>query len=107
MTFALTTERRTFRPNGMAGGGPGEADGGDRWVNLGGNGIVNLRYGERLYINTPEGGAWGALPQGRVKGAENGTTNSTANGTGNYKQPPQYWKGNGSVNNFAATQLEG
>jgi 5-oxoprolinase (ATP-hydrolysing) len=109
MTFALTSERRSFRPNGMAGGGPGEAgknlallklpDGGNRWVNLGGNGIVNLKYGESLYINTPGGGAWGAFER---------TGNGITNGTGNQmQQPPQYWRGNGSLSNFAATQLEG
>lgn len=76
MTFSLSSERRVHRPYGMAGGEPGlsgrnlallkipgaaaASEGeGDRWVNVGGRGIVHLQCGEQLYIFTPGGGGYG------------------------------------------------
>ena len=104
MTFSLSSERRTHRPYGMNGGGPGKSgrnlallhlpDGKKRWANVGGKGIVKLQPGEQLYVHTPGGGAWGSLEEARL-----------ANGIAEKKH--QYWRGTGSLHTFAATQNEG
>ncbi|GAD95409.1 hypothetical protein ANI_1_1666074 [Paecilomyces variotii No. 5] len=111
MTFSLSTERRVHQPYGMAGGGPGKSgrnlallklpDGRDRWVNVGGKGIIKLRRGEQLFVHTPGGGAWGALPDAGTSDGRNGHDESVKNGEG------QYWRGMGSLHNFAATQNAG
>jgi 5-oxoprolinase (ATP-hydrolysing) len=107
MTFSLSSERRTHRPYGMNGGSPGMSgrnlallhlpDGRQRWVNVGGRGVVKLQAGEQLYINTPGGGGWG----------EEASTDGNGE-TGNIvEKPVQYWRGTGSLHTFAATQNEG
>ena len=68
-TVSLITERRTSRPWGLAGGGPGAA--GENWLLRGGDGAraerlpdkctVRLRAGDVLRVLTPGGGGWGAL----------------------------------------------
>ncbi|KAK8078689.1 hypothetical protein PG994_002496 [Apiospora phragmitis] len=73
LTFGLITERRVHRPYGMFGGeggssganywvqrrdGEGE-DGGDRWINIGSRGQVDMQTGDRCVIHTPGGGGWG------------------------------------------------
>ena len=70
MTFTLNTDRRATKPYGLAGGEPGKAglnlalldhlSGKKRLVNVGGKGVLNLRLGEQLQVNTPGGGGWGA-----------------------------------------------
>ena len=105
MTFSLSSERRTHRPYGMNGGGPGKsgrnlallhlADGKKRWANVGGKGVVKVKCGEQLYVHTPGGGAWGREDDG-----------PTLNGVGTKKET-QYWRGTGSLHTFAATQNEG
>ncbi|KAJ9142432.1 Hydantoinase B/oxoprolinase [Pleurostoma richardsiae] len=102
-TFSLSSERRTHRPYGMNGGGPGKSgrnlallhlpDGKNRWANVGGKGVVKLKCGEQLYVHTPGGGAWGAKES------------DLKDGFG--KKLPQYWRGTGSLHAFAATQSEG
>jgi 5-oxoprolinase (ATP-hydrolysing) len=104
VTFSLSSDRRTHRPYGMNGGGPGKSGrnlalmhligGGTRWVNVGGKGIVKLKCGEQLWVNTPGGGAWGA--------EDGATTNGVAE-----KKQQQYWRATGSLHTFAATQNEG
>ncbi|KAJ9397496.1 hypothetical protein DTO282F9_5501 [Paecilomyces variotii] len=111
ITFSLSTERRVHRPYGMAGGGPGKSgrnlallklpDGRDRWVNVGGKGIIKLRRGEQLFIHTPGGGAWGALPNSGISPRNNYIDGIAKNGE------EQYWRGMGSLHNFSTTQNEG
>ncbi|KAI0165749.1 Hydantoinase B/oxoprolinase-domain-containing protein [Xylariaceae sp. FL1272] len=72
LTYALITERRVHRPYGMMGGEPGEcggnywvqtdADGTERWVNMGSRGQITMKTGDRCVIHTPGGGGWG-LPE--------------------------------------------
>ncbi|OLN97952.1 Uncharacterized protein C11D3.15-like protein 1 [Colletotrichum chlorophyti] len=68
---SILSERRSRRPYGMEGGGDGEAGvnlvivrddstGKDRVVNLGAKATTKLRAGERVIIQSPGGGAWGA-----------------------------------------------
>ncbi|KAI1343698.1 Hydantoinase B/oxoprolinase-domain-containing protein [Xylariaceae sp. FL0016] len=73
LKFSILSDRRVYRPYGMAGGKPGAA--GENYVfkfdeerrlekiSLGGKAVVNLEPGERMQINTPGGGGWG-LPDG-------------------------------------------
>lgn len=84
-----TTQRRTRQPYGLEGGGPGalgrntwikqlRAEDGDltkengaleeRHINIGGKATVWMGKGDRLRIETPGGGAWGA--PGEQDGAE-------------------------------------
>ena len=66
-TVSLITERRTSRPWGLAGGGPGAP--GENWVLPGGHEAsaerlpdkctVRLRAGDVLRVLTPGGGGWG------------------------------------------------
>ncbi|KAF6829256.1 hydantoinase B/oxoprolinase [Colletotrichum plurivorum] len=69
---SILSERRSRRPYGMEGGGDGEAGvnlvivrddltGLERVVNLGAKATTKLREGERVIIQSPGGGAWGAL----------------------------------------------
>ncbi|KAL0934026.1 hydantoinase b oxoprolinase [Colletotrichum truncatum] len=69
---SILSERRSRRPYGMEGGGDGEAglnlvvvrddmkNGQERVVNLGAKATTKLRAGERVIIQSPGGGAWGA-----------------------------------------------
>ncbi|KAF6827199.1 hydantoinase B/oxoprolinase [Colletotrichum musicola] len=68
---SILSERRSRRPYGMEGGGDGEAGvnlvivrddltGLERVVNLGAKATTKLREGERVIIQSPGGGAWGA-----------------------------------------------
>ncbi|KAJ0385257.1 hypothetical protein COL922a_006766 [Colletotrichum nupharicola] len=70
---SILSERRSRRPYGMEGGGDGEAgvnlvivrddmkNGEVRVVNLGAKATTKLRAGERVIIQSPGGGAWGAV----------------------------------------------
>ncbi len=67
VTASLITERRTSRPNGLAGGEPGAT--GENWLLPGGDEAraerlpdkctVRLRAGDVLRMRTPGGGGWG------------------------------------------------
>ncbi|KAK6225224.1 hydantoinase b oxoprolinase [Colletotrichum tabaci] len=72
LKFSILSDRRVYRPWGMAGGGPGRqgenyaflfGEGGEEGamerINLGGKAIINLREGEYVQINTPGGGGYG------------------------------------------------
>lgn len=109
MTFSLSSERRVHQPYGMAGGGPGKSgrnlallkldDGRDRWVNVGGKGIIQLKCGEQLYVHTPGGGGWGSPRE------QNGVDAPLVDE--NDKPQPQYWRGTGNLHPYAAAQNEG
>lgn len=69
LTFGLITERRVHRPYGMFGGEEGasganywvqkDGGGGERWINIGSRGQVDMQTGDRCVIHTPGGGGWG------------------------------------------------
>ncbi|WYZ43436.1 hypothetical protein EsH8_VI_001135 [Colletotrichum jinshuiense] len=69
LKFSILSDRRVYRPWGMAGGGAGQKgenyaflfneDGGMERINLGGKAIINLKEGEYIQVNTPGGGGYG------------------------------------------------
>ncbi|KAI1495579.1 Hydantoinase B/oxoprolinase-domain-containing protein [Biscogniauxia marginata] len=69
LKFSILSDRRVYRPYGMAGGQPGKSgrnyvfkfndEGVLERINLGGKAVVNLEPGEIMQINTPGGGGWG------------------------------------------------
>jgi len=65
MNAAILSERRVFRPYGLAGGKPGAAGRnlvirrGGRVVSLGGRNEVRVEPGDRIRIETPGGGGYG------------------------------------------------
>ena len=71
LKFSILSDRRVYRPYGMAGGRPGRCgrnyafkfndEGALERINLGGKAVVQLRPGEIMQINTPGGGGWGPL----------------------------------------------
>ncbi|BFZ63712.1 hypothetical protein YB2330_004844 [Saitoella coloradoensis] len=82
---SILSERRTYRPYGLEGGGDGaaglnlwvrkdEETGEERVINLGGKNTANFGAGDRIVLYTPGGGAWGAKEGGErnvVKGSQN------------------------------------
>lgn len=62
VSASMLSERRVYRPYGMAGGGPGQAglnlylkkekDGTERLINIGGKMELNVQPGERIIIHT-------------------------------------------------------
>ncbi|KIY69414.1 Hydantoinase B/oxoprolinase [Cylindrobasidium torrendii FP15055 ss-10] len=79
MQMSILSERRTRQPYGLEGGGPGamgrntwvkqmrDEDGdvidgkqGTRLINIGGKATVWMGKGDKMVIETPGGGAWGA-----------------------------------------------
>ncbi|KAL2210539.1 hypothetical protein CC79DRAFT_1355222 [Sarocladium strictum] len=71
LKFSVLSDRRVYRPWGMAGGHPGakgvnfaflhaaDGSGGMEKVSLGGKAIIHLQPGEYLQVNTPGGGGYG------------------------------------------------
>ncbi|KAL0934416.1 5-oxoprolinase (ATP-hydrolyzing) [Colletotrichum truncatum] len=69
LKFSILSDRRVYRPWGMAGGSPGSKgenyaflfneEGGMERINLGGKAIINLKEGEYVQVNTPGGGGYG------------------------------------------------
>ncbi|KAK7962240.1 uncharacterized protein PG986_003065 [Apiospora aurea] len=63
LKFSILSDRRVYRPYGMAGGGPGEVgrnyvykfneEGELERINIGGKAVVTLNAGEIMQINTP------------------------------------------------------
>ncbi|OBT40699.1 hypothetical protein VE00_08908 [Pseudogymnoascus sp. WSF 3629] len=73
---SILSERRSHRPYGLEGGGPGalgrndwvrQGEDGESRVNLGGKATVKMAKGDRIVINTPGGGAWGSATAEKVK----------------------------------------
>jgi 5-oxoprolinase (ATP-hydrolysing) len=64
---SILSERRAFRPYGMAGGEPGQrglnllrfAEDG-REISLGGKNTISVQPGDRLLIHSPGGGGYGS-----------------------------------------------
>ncbi|KAK5939524.1 hypothetical protein PMZ80_007902 [Knufia obscura] len=77
LSASMLSERRVYPPYGMAEGGAGqvglnvyvkkERDGSERTINIGGKMELSTQPGDRLIINTPGGGAWGAPEEGKVE----------------------------------------
>ncbi|KUI56006.1 hypothetical protein VP1G_03355 [Cytospora mali] len=72
LKFSILSDRRVYKPYGMAGGLPGEqgsnfafkftGEGGAvERVSLGGKAVINLQAGEWMQINSPGGGGYGAV----------------------------------------------
>jgi 5-oxoprolinase (ATP-hydrolysing) len=69
LKFSILSDRRVYRPYGMAGGEPGQLganyaylfnDAGElEQVNLGGKATLHLKAGEYIQVNTPGGGGYG------------------------------------------------
>lgn len=73
---SILSERRAFRPYGLMGGGDGKR-GENLWIkkngriiNLGGKNTAMMAAGDRIVVQSPGGGAWGAV--GEVGGAKGG-----------------------------------
>ena len=67
LVMSILSERRAFKPYGMAGGNPAQCGvntlivEGGRMINLGGKNTVNVTAGNRLLIETPGGGGYGSI----------------------------------------------
>ncbi|KAJ5607724.1 hypothetical protein N7537_004343 [Penicillium hordei] len=69
LSVSMPSERRVYRPYGLAGGESGQAglnlymkkelDGTERVINIGGKMELVVQPGERILIHTPGGGGWG------------------------------------------------
>ena len=86
---SILSERRAFRPYGMAGGGPGQRGMNllrfaedDRMISLGGKNTISVCAGDRLLIHSPGGGGYGAegtvLPTTAVGDAEDSATGTAS-----------------------------
>jgi len=104
---SILSERRSRRPYGLEGGGEGasglnlvvrrdEVTGKESTMNLGGKGTIKLGKGDRIVINTPGGGGWGAE---EVDGAEQNGDGGIVNGIAGVLSHLR-----GSVNGFLAKQ---
>ncbi|KAK3309269.1 Hydantoinase B/oxoprolinase-domain-containing protein [Chaetomium strumarium] len=107
LTFGLITERRVHRPHGMMGGEDGESggnywvrkmpDGGERWINIGSRGQVDMQPGDRCVIHTPGGGGWG-VPEEEEDQEESGVVDGPALPAASYPRAA------GTLHAFAAAQ---
>ncbi|PGH05604.1 hypothetical protein AJ79_06771 [Helicocarpus griseus UAMH5409] len=74
LSASMLSERRVYRPYGLAGGECGQAglnlyikkekDGKERVINIGAKMELNVQPGERIIIHTPGGGGWGTPTDG-------------------------------------------
>ncbi|OAA65594.1 Hydantoinase B/oxoprolinase [Niveomyces insectorum RCEF 264] len=117
LTFGIITERRVHQPYGMFGGENGqsganywvkkEADGSERWVNIGSRGQISMKTGDRCVIHTPGGGGWGA-PAEDGTGSEGGDSGVGFGLSGEMDGPwtakVPYPRAAGSVHTMAAAQ---
>ena len=80
---SILSERRSRGPHGLKGGGEGAVGlnlwikkdritGEERVINLGGKNTAQFGAGDRIVINTPGGGGWGAVPGMRLFEREKG-----------------------------------
>jgi 5-oxoprolinase (ATP-hydrolysing) len=116
LTFGLITERRVHRPYGMMGGEGGACgvnywvrktdDGGERWINIGSRGQVDMQPGDRCVVHTPGGGGWGAPEDEDGSGQEevDGANGNAAQVDGPTGPKDVFPRAAGSFHNFAAAQ---
>ncbi|CAJ2501147.1 Uu.00g040000.m01.CDS01 [Anthostomella pinea] len=118
LTFGLITERRVHQPYGMLRGENGESganywvqktdDGdGERWINIGSRGQVDMKEGDRCVIHTPGGGGWGAFEDDEVDGEVDGAANGVMDGAlvnGETPAKIAYPRATGSFHTYAAAQ---
>lgn len=112
LTFGIISERRVHRPFGMHGGGPGESganywvqkleDGGERWVNIGSRGQINMKTGDRCVVHTPGGGGWGVPCDEKVYSTELDAEAKDTDGHPHVKSA--YPRAAGSLHNFISEQ---
>lgn len=88
MTASILSERRSFAPYGLEGGGDG-ARGMNTWIrtdgsliNIGGKNTVKVAAGDRIVIESPGGGGWGrsddhAKPTTAIKAKQNAIGNGS------------------------------
>lgn len=105
LKVSILSERRAFRPYGMAGGGPGapgmnflvKADG--RRINIGSKATVAVQAGDVLVVETPGGGGYGAPTTSTSSSARE------AQGTASADLPPELlYRASGSLSLMNETQ---
>ncbi|KAF5624155.1 hypothetical protein F25303_11597 [Fusarium sp. NRRL 25303] len=82
MGCSVVSERRVTRPYGMKGGEDGKpgvnyiVKGGEggRWCRVGGRKDFKVEAGDWFVIDTPGGGAWGDVQQGKITSTEKNAT---------------------------------
>ncbi|OOG01129.1 hypothetical protein ASPCADRAFT_126127 [Aspergillus carbonarius ITEM 5010] len=104
LSASMLSERRVYRPYGLAGGEAGQAglnlyvkkelDGTERVINIGGKMELKVQPGERIIIHTPGGGGWGTPSEEDSIPISNGN---------NLKLNRVGFEPLGSVHNFSAT----
>ncbi|KAJ0317094.1 hypothetical protein Brms1b_005127 [Colletotrichum noveboracense] len=109
LTYGIISERRVHQPYGMLGGENGESganywvqkmeDGGERWINIGPRGQVDMKTGDRCVIHTPGGGGWGIPDED-----EGSQINGTNGVDGPWEAKVEYPRATGSLHTFAAAQ---
>ncbi|KAF4806266.1 hypotheticall protein [Colletotrichum siamense] len=109
LTYGIISERRVHQPYGMMGGENGESganywvqkteDGGERWINIGPRGQVDMKTGDRCVIHTPGGGGWGIPDED-----EGSQINGTNGVDGPWEAKVEYPRATGSLHTFAAAQ---
>lgn len=114
LTFGIITERRVHRPFGMRGGEDGqcganywvqrEEDGGERWVNIGSRGQINMKTGDRCVIHTPGGGGWGVPEEEEQDGVVNEANGGAREAEGLAQGKVPYPRAAGSFHTFSAAQ---
>lgn len=79
LSASIVSERRVYQPFGMKGGGSGmsgkntlveKMEGGERKVNIGGRKDFRVRKGDKVIIETPGGGGWGVVGDGKTEDVE-------------------------------------
>ncbi|UZJ55354.1 hypothetical protein CBS101457_004674 [Exobasidium rhododendri] len=80
---SILSERRVFRPFGMQGGEDAKGgvnvwvrnqDGKQRNINLGGKTTAKFKRNDRIIINTPGGGGWGRVDDGKTEAKDDPQT---------------------------------
>ncbi|KAL4958110.1 putative 5-oxoprolinase [Aspergillus filifer] len=92
LSVSMLSERRVYRPYGLAGGEPGQAglnlyvkkeeNGEERVINIGGKMELQVQPGERILIHTPGGGGWGTPTGEDAKDLSMGTSAGRGGATG-------------------------
>ncbi|KAI1336859.1 Hydantoinase B/oxoprolinase-domain-containing protein [Xylariaceae sp. FL0016] len=115
LTYGLITERRVHQPYGMMGGENGESganywvqktEDGERWINIGSRGQVDMKEGDRCVIHTPGGGGWGAPEQEDEDEAIGGMSDTSSQVVTAEPDviPVAYPRAAGSFHTFSAAQ---